>query len=107
MVNITLHLKDRLVLPSLFPAKVTMSGYSLRKSILNKITITEDEIKRYGIKQDADNHVIWDIEADMKEPLAVEFSDDEITFIKKIAEQRSEEELPTELWDAVDKIWNA
>ena len=84
-----------------------MSGYSLRKSILNKITITEDEIKRYGIKQDADNHVIWDIEADMKEPLAVEFSDDEITFIKKIAEQRSEEELPTELWDAVDKIWNA
>lgn len=38
-----LHIKDRLLIPSLFPSKNNFMGFHLKKSIIDKIAITEQD----------------------------------------------------------------
>lgn len=49
-MNINLNLKDRIVLPEVFPSEGTMQEQIIIRDIMNKIAITRDEVEAYNIR---------------------------------------------------------
>ena len=72
-----LSVKDRLYLPSFLPARGNFKDFNLKKEILRKIAIPDEERKAIGLHENAeDKRIEWDVEKE--KPLAVEFSGDEM-----------------------------
>ena len=68
-----LSVKDRLYLPSFLPARGNFKDFNLKKEILRKIAIPDEERKAIGLHENAeDKRIEWDVEKE--KPLAVEFS---------------------------------
>ena len=44
-----LHIKDRLLIPSIFPERGSFMDYNLKKSIVRKIAISDQDKKEYEI----------------------------------------------------------
>lgn len=103
-----LHIKDRLLIPQIFPAKGTFMEFNLKKSILNKVAVTEKDRNDYGIKENAEEHRIeWNVQKDKELPLEVDFTKEEMAYMKKSCEAISEQQLPDEMWGVVERIYNA
>lgn len=103
-----LHIKERLLIPSLLPERGNFMDFNLKKSILKKIAISEEERADYGIVEKADEHRIeWDMEKDISTPLVVDFSNDELDYLRRACEAMSEQEMPDEVWGVVERIYNA
>ena len=89
-----LSVKDRLYLPSFLPARGNFKDFNLKKEILRKIAIPDEERKAIGLHENAeDKRIEWDVEKE--KPLAVEFSGDEMEYLRKACERISDEELRT------------
>ena len=71
-----LSVKDRLYLPSFLPARGNFK----------------------------DKRIEWDVEKE--KPLAVEFSGDEMEYLRKACERISDEELPDDMWATVSRIYD-
>ena len=79
-----LSVKDRLYLPSFLPARGNFKDFNLKKEILRKIAIPDEERKAIGLHENAeDKRIEWDVEKE--KPLAVEFSGDEMEYLGKPA----------------------
>lgn len=92
-----LSVKDRLYLPSFLPARGNFKDFNLKKEILRKIAIPDEERKAIGLHENAeDKRIEWDVEKE--KPLAVEFSGDEMEYLRKACERISDEELPDDMW---------
>ena len=86
-----LSVKDRLYLPSFLPARGNFKDFNLKKEILRKIAIPDEERKAIGLHENAeDKRIEWDVEKE--KPLAVEFSGDEM--------------LPDDMWATVSRIYD-
>ena len=102
-----LNIKDRLYFPAIFPTQNTFAEYNLKREILSKITITEEEKEKYSINEDLETGVIkWNKDMDEQEPLIVEFSSDEIKYIKKCCEGLTASQQPDEFWLTPEKIYD-
>lgn len=100
-----LSVKDRLYLPSFLPARGNFKDFNLKKEILRKIAIPDEERKAIGLHENAeDKRIEWDVEKE--KPLAVEFSGDEIEYLRKACERISDEELPDDMWATVSRIYD-
>ena len=65
-----LSVKDRLYLPSFLPARGNFKDFNLKKEILRKIAIPDEERKAIGLHENAeDKRIEWDVEKE--KPLAV------------------------------------
>ena len=57
--------------------------YNLKRSIIKKVGITKGDVEKYNIKEDAENkRTTWDINADRENPLVVDFTAQELEYLK-------------------------
>ena len=100
-----LSIKDRLYLPNFLPATGTFMDFNLKKSILRKIEISEDERKEINFRENKEeNRLEWDVENET--PLIVDFSTEETDYLRKSFEKISDEELPDDMWETVKRIYD-
>ncbi len=100
-----LTIKDRLYLPSFLPARGNFKEFNLKKEILRKIAISDDERQEINLRENAeDKRIEWDVEKER--PLLVEFSKEEMDCLKKACERISDEELPDDMWATVEAVYN-
>ena len=100
-----LTIKDRLYLPSCLPARGNFKEFNLKKDILRKIAISDDERQEINLRENAeDKRIEWDVEKER--PLLVEFSKEEMDYLKKACERISDEELPDDMWATVETVYN-
>ena len=100
-----LTIKDRLYLPSFLPARGNFKEFNLKKEILRKIAISDDERQEINLREIAeDKRIEWDVEKER--PLLVEFSKEEMDYLKKACERISDEELPDDMWATVETVYN-
>ena len=92
-----LSVKDRLYLPTFLPARGNFKEFNLKKEILRKIAIGDEERKAINLRENAeDKRIEWD----------VEFSADEMAYLQAACEKISDEELPDDMWGTVEAIYN-
>ena len=100
-----LTIKDRLYLPSFLPARGNFKEFNLKKDILRKIAISDDERQEINLRENAeDKRIEWDVEKER--PLLVEFSKEEMDYLKKACERISDEGLPDDMWATVETVYN-
>lgn len=103
-----LHIKDRIYIPQLLPAQNSFMEYNLKREIIKKVALTEKDKEEYSIVEDQKaGKVTWDSEKDMSTPLVVEFTQQEIDYLKKSCEALAESTYPDDLWATVEKIYDA
>lgn len=103
-----LHIKDRILIPSLLPEKNNFMEFNLKKSIIQKIGLTNNDRKEYEIvEKQEEQRIEWNVQKDIEVPLIVEFSKDELNYLKKACESVSDRQMPDELWAVVERIYNA
>ena len=101
-----LHIIDRLAIPALLPKEGNFKQYNLKKSILSKIEIGEQEREEVNLRQNPEtNRIEWDTEKD--NPLTVSFSDEEMLFLKESCEKLADEPQPDYLWGTVERVYDA
>ena len=100
-----LSVKDRLYLPAFLPAKGNFREFNIKKEILRKITIGEDERKTINLRENGqDKRIEWDMEKECT--LDVHFSDEEMDYLRSACERISDEELSDDMWQTVETIYN-
>ena len=103
-----LHIKDRIYFPNILPKTGTFLEFNLKKSIVKKVVITDEDKEHFNIKTDQERGAItWDSEKDMAEPLEVSFTTEELEFLKKSCESLTEKENTDDFWMVVEKIYNS
>lgn len=100
-----LTIKDRLYLPTFLPARGNFKDFNLKKEILSKIAIGDEERKEINLRENAeDKRIEWDVEKE--KPLTVDFCKDEIEYLRTACEKISDEELPDDMWDTVSRLYS-
>ncbi|MBO6254677.1 MAG: RNA-binding protein [Bacteroidaceae bacterium] len=104
-----LYIKDRIYIPQLLPQQTkSFMDFNVKREILKKVTLTEKDKETYSIEEDVENRKItWNAEKDQQEPLVVEFTNEEVTMLKRSCEQLAETAYPDDFWLTVEKIYNA
>lgn len=101
-----LSIKDRLYLPVFLPKEGNFKQFNLKKEILRKIEISETEREEINLHENADTKRIeWDVEKD--KPLHIDFSKDEMEYLKMVCEKISDENLPDDMWGTVSTIYDS
>ena len=101
-----LTIKDRLYIPAFFAKEGTFKQFNLKKEILRKIEISDTERDEVGLKENSESKRIeWDTEKD--QPLTVEFSTDELEYLKQSCEKISDESLPDDMWSSIEKVFDS
>ena len=100
-----LRIKDRLYLPAFLPKECNFRQFNLKKEILKKVQISQEEKEAVGLKENTETKRIeWDVEKDT--PVKVEFTTEELTFLKESCERVSDDVLPDDMWATVELIYN-
>ena len=100
-----LQIKDRLYLPALLPKEGTFSQFNLKKSILAKIEVTEQERQDINLRENQEtSRIEWDVEKDT--PLTILFTEQELEYLKESCEKLSDQSLNDDLWLTVERIYN-
>ena len=101
-----LLIKDRLYIPAFLPKEGSFKDFNTKKSILSKIEITQDEREAVGLKENAETKRIeWDVEKDT--PLVVDISADEMQYLKTSCEKISDQSLPDDMWQTIERVFDA
>lgn len=102
-----LHIKERLLIPTILPERGNFMEYNLKKAILKKIAITEQDKADYEIvEKPEEKRIEWNVQKDQETPLTVDFTKDELEFMRKACETISEQDLPDEIWGVAERIYN-
>ncbi|RLT81820.1 MULTISPECIES: RNA-binding protein [Bacteroides] len=102
-----LHIKDRLLIPSIFPERGNFMDFNLKKSIARKIAISEQDRKDYEIvEKKEEKRIEWNVQKDSETPLVVEFSKEELDYMRRACEAITEQQMPDEMWAVVERIYN-
>ena len=100
-----LSIKDRLYIPGFLPKENNFKQFNIKK-ILKKIEISEEERATVNLRQNTENNRIeWDTEKDV--PLVVDFTTEEIEYMKSACEKISDEQLPDDMWATVEKVYDS
>lgn len=103
-----LHIKDRIYIPQLLPQSNNFMGFNLKREIIKKVALTVDDKETYSIEEDKENNrVVWNVEKDREQPLVVDFTKDEIEYLKAACEKLAEAPYPDDFWMTVEKIYDA
>jgi hypothetical protein len=100
-----LTIKDRLYIPAILPKEGNFRQFNIKKDILRKIEISDKERQDVSLTENKETKRIeWDMEKDI--PLNVEFSAQELEYLKNACERISDEHLPDDMWTVVERIYN-
>lgn len=101
-----LLIKDRLYIPGFLPKENNFKNFNLKKEILKKIEISDEERKNVNLRQNEEtNRIEWDVDKDT--PLIVDFSSEEIEYMKSSCEKIADEQLPDDMWSTVEKVYDS
>lgn len=102
-----LHIKERLLIPTFLPEKGNFMEFNLKKSILKKVALTEQDKTDYEIvEKKEEKRIEWNVQKDIETPLTIEFSQEELKYLQKSCEAISELQLPDEVWAIVEHIYD-
>ena len=103
-----LLIKERLYLMNVLPQQNSLIEYQLKKSIIQKVEITDDQTLyahwiagAVTVTFDA-----WDAKKDMDNPKEFEFTDQECQYVRKAIEALSDGEHPDEYWIVVMLLYD-
>ena len=100
-----LSIKDRLYIPVILPQEGTFREFNLKKEILRKIEISDQEREEAGLHENPEtNRIEWDVEKDV--PLNIELSPDELKYLQQSCEKISDEKLPDDMWMTIEKLYD-
>lgn len=103
-----LHIKDRIYFPQILAQQSNFLEFNLKRNILNKVAVNKEAQEKYNVKEDKENNrITWDVQKDTEEPLVVEFSKEELAYLKKNCEAIADKPAPDDFWMVVEKIYNA
>lgn len=103
-----LNIKDRLFFANMLPECKSFLEFNLKRNILDKVSITEEDKEKYQIVTDEETKAIrWDAKTDVENPLVIDFSSEELALIKRGCESLSNQPYPDDFWRTVEKVWNA
>ena len=101
-----LSIKDRLYIPAFLPKEGNFKQFNLKKEILKKIEIIDTERDEVNLRENEETKRIeWDIEKET--PLHVDFSTDEMEYLKMICVKVSDEQFPDDMWISISKIYDS
>lgn len=104
--DMELTIKDRIYLPAFLQKNNSFTEFNVKKSILRKIDIPDQERKEIDLKENQETKRIeWDVSKE--QPLLVDFTADELDYLKTSCESISDEKLPDDMWDCVAKVYDA
>lgn len=104
-----LYIKDRIYFPQLLPQQGNFMEFNLKREIMKKVRITEKEKEEFKIVEDREHgRITWDSGKDLATPLHVDFTQQEIDYIRKGCEQYTESEAPApdDFWVLIEKVYN-
>ena len=101
-----LLIKERLYLMNVLPQQNSLIEYQLKKSIIQKVEITDEDKALVDFKQESENNVTWDAKKDMDNPKEFEFTDQECQYVRKAIEALSDGEHPDEYWIVVMLLYD-
>ena len=102
-----LSIKDRIYIPQMLPSKGKFTEFNLKRSIIGKVTITEKDREDYSIVENKEKGQIkWDVKKDKEMPLVVDFSKEELEYLRASCETLVDTAYPDDLWFTVEKIYN-
>lgn len=100
-----LQIKDRLYIPAILSKQGNFREFNLKKEILRRIEISDSERQELELKENQETKRIeWNVEKDV--PLNMEFSSQELEYLKQACERISDEQLPDDMWSTVAKIYD-
>ncbi len=103
-----LHIIDRIHIPTILPSENTFLDFNIKRDIIKKVALTTDDVVKYSIKEDSDSkRTTWDAKADREHPLAVDFTPQELNYLKTACEKLSDHPAPDHLWNTIEKIYTA
>ncbi len=101
-----LSIKDRLYIPAIFPKEGNYKDFNNKKEIRRKIEISAHEREEIGLHENKENgRIEWETEKEI--PFAVEFSEEEMAYLKAACEKISDENLPDDMWETVTKLYDS
>lgn len=101
-----LTIKDRLYLPAIFPKEGNFRDFNIKKDIRQKIDISSAERKEIGLHESEESgRIEWQNEKET--PLFVDFTSQELEYLKAACEKISDQNLPDDMWSTVEKVYNA
>ncbi len=103
-----LHIIDRIYIPQILPAENNFMDFNLKRAIIKKIALTQEDAEKYKIVEDRENkQTKWDINIDRENPLVVNFTSQELAYLKASCEKLGDTPAPDVLWATVEKIYTA
>lgn len=106
-MKVSLHLKERFYLGNILPQENSLVDFQLKKRIVERIQVTDDEKNDIGFKvNEQDGSATWDARKDFENPREFEFSDDEVKYIRSSIEKLSDGTHPDEYWITVGTIYD-
>lgn len=103
-----LYLKDRIYLLSILPQKaINYKTFSLKKELINKISITEEDKENYEIVTNGieNNSVNWNSQYDQDHPIDLTITEDLAKYLKEACESLSDNEYTDDVWDLIERIF--
>lgn len=101
-----LSVKERIELLGVLPKKGSFEKLIVKKDIVNKISINQEDIKKYEIRQLENGQIVWNL-VDNKDTELFEFSDLELKYIEScLIDLNKQEDLPESLFNVYKQIVN-
>ncbi len=100
-----LTIKDRLYIPALLPKEGNFKQFNLKKEILRKIEISENERNEINLHENTElKRIEWDNEKET--PIHIDFSADEREYLKMVCEKISDQNLPDDMWTTIERLFD-
>jgi hypothetical protein len=105
--DMNLNIKDRFYIPQILPKDGSFNEFNLKRSVIAKVAITEKDREKYSIiEHKEDSRIEWDPKKDSENPLSVDFTKEEIEYLKRSCERLVDTAYPDEFWITVEKIYD-
>lgn len=101
-----LTIKDRLYIPVLLPKEGNFRDFNIKQDIRRKVEISAAERDQLGLHSNEENgRIEWDTEKET--PLLVDFTKQELEFLKTSCEKITDQSLPDDMWATVERLYDA
>ncbi len=98
-MKVELHVKERIYAMNVLPKENSLIDYQLKKRIVGKLGLTDEEKNKLDFKVNNDDGSInWDAKKDFESPASIEFSEDEVAYITKSIQAASDGVHNDEFW---------
>ncbi len=99
-------MKERLYLMNILPNQNSLVDYQLKKSIIKKVEVTDEDRDLIDFKTEDDKNYTWDAEKDMANQREFDFTDQERLYVRNAIERLSDGEHPDEYWIIVMLLYD-